>query len=60
MILTEVLVLSSILLLILGILQYQKYNDILKTLASLVSFNTLSIILVVTLSYVLLRFLLIQ
>ncbi|MFH1407653.1 MAG: hypothetical protein ABIG91_01275 [Patescibacteria group bacterium] len=57
---TEVLVLSSILLLILGILQYQKYNDILKTLASLVSFNTLSIILVVTLSYVLLRFLLIQ
>jgi len=60
MILTEVLVLSSILLLILGILQYQKYNDVLKTLASLVSFNTLSIILVVTLSYVLLRFLLIQ
>jgi len=58
MILTELAVLLGILLLVIGVLQYQKYNDIFKTLASVVSFNTLTIIVVVMFSYTLLRVLL--
>lgn len=57
MILIEILVLFSIVLVLLGFLQYKKYNDILKTLASLFSFNNLSTILIILVSYILLRFL---
>ncbi|OIP97172.1 hypothetical protein COT69_02915 [candidate division WWE3 bacterium CG09_land_8_20_14_0_10_39_24] len=58
MIIIELLILLGIVILVLGFLQYQKYNDVFKTLSSLISFNTFLIISITLLSYTLLRFIL--
>jgi len=58
MIIIELLILLGIVILVLGFLQYQKYNDVFKTLSSLISFNTFLIISITLLFYTLLRFIL--
>ena len=58
MISIEILVITSIVLLVVGYFKYQKYNDIFKTISSLISLELLTIISVILLSYFSLKFLL--